>query len=154
MSDAVTEQPGEAELLRKLGELEKEARDPLVPGDLDPWCRRILEKLDAVDRLWQPFRRNQEEVNEQIVTSDPELARRAELLQRKRRDLRERHPDLRRIGRELLAASESETSREPTKEGRVWRNQLLEWAGECRKLEEEQRTWLVESLYRDRGEVG
>jgi hypothetical protein len=111
----------------------------------------MLEKLDSVERLWQPFRRNQEEVNEQIVAADPELARRAELLHKKRRDLRERHADLRRTGRGLLDALEGEGSHEPTKDGEAWRQALLDWAGECRKLDEEQRTWLVESHYRDRG---
>jgi hypothetical protein len=139
-----------------LRRLEVEAGQPVVPGELVPWCRAVDGAIASLGEELRAHRETRESTARRIVRRDVALAPRVERAREQADALtRELEALSRRCRRLLEEESEHATSsRESLNSVEALRRDLIAWVVATRAVEAELRTWLVESVYRDRGVAG
>ncbi|MGD8377296.1 MAG: hypothetical protein PVF68_14275 [Acidobacteriota bacterium] len=129
-------------------------REPIVPGEVGPWARRVKEALAALHDALHGAARARVAVLQQVLRADPELAHRVEDLERRQQRLLEEHERLTGGVEELIRKARDATgSNEPGGPAGAMRDRLLDWLGRRKDLGREAQLWLIEAYYRDRGAV-
>lgn len=135
-------------------ELEEVVREPIVPGEVGPWARRVKDALAAIHDALHGAARARVAVLQQVLRADPELAHRVEDLERRQQRLLEEHARLIAGAEELIRkARHAKGSNEPAGPARALRDRMLGWLGQRKDLGREAQLWLIEAYYRDRGAV-
>jgi len=147
---------GGGALDRALASVEREAEQPVLPGELAPWARALLDRLGALADAWKDAGPEERTQGRRAVQEDPPLAARFGHLREERRRLRSDMLELERRARRLeeedaaTAPAGSDEAREAVEQ---LRRDVLTWVVAARAHAAEHRTWVLEATWRDRGTV-
>lgn len=136
-----------------LDALEAAASEPIVAGESAEWSAGADALGADLEAAWAPYRQRLRDTFSDIERNDlslqprvQELRQGGRRLEQRLRELRERLSDVVRRG----AASESPPDDDLARQAQ---SELRVWAAEVRELDSAATTWLIESVFRDRGVV-
>lgn len=134
--------------------LEREAGAPLVPGELESWCTGIQDRIQSLLTPWRIHHHDLTRRISEITSRDPALLARARALEEKRTALYTELGEHLELLQAFLAEVREEPadSEEPRRRPEKIREDLLSWIVQTRALGREVEGWLLESIYRDRGD--
>lgn len=145
----------EEKLWEALAKAEREAAQPVVPGELQSWARAVRGELGDVAAAWDESSGARRSTAREILREDPALAARVEPLKAVEAKLVQRLEELRRDAKALCKddLEDATGSEEALDAIRALRRALLEWIVDVRVHGAELGTWRDEATHRERGTV-
>ena len=137
-----------------LDALEAATAEPIVPGEAEEWFRNAKAIGTEIAGAWAPYRGRMKDTLVEIQENDLSLRPRVLELRENGRRIERRWGELRARLREASERAERDgLQSDPADLEMVAQMQvgLREWAVEARELDSAATTWLIESVYRDRG---
>lgn len=137
-----------------LVELEEAVSTPCVPGEMESWLGRIREIVESIDRLRPALAERSKQISAEIAEADFEMEKQADELTKGEEEVLN---SLESYGKWISSLSEKDDLEAKGNEYSqiipqvVTRGRDIAFA--LRKQENAARTYLLEALERDRGDV-
>lgn len=137
-----------------LDALAETSREEVAPGEALDWLAKAEPACAQVEERWTPYRDRLRSTFQDIEENDISLLHRVEQLRQDGRALEARWAELReRMGRSV--DEELGTGYEAAAEQVLaLKGKLADWVHDAQQLDAAATTWLLESVYRERGVTG
>ena len=152
--DAVSQINGDHARFREaLDALEGAASEPIVPGEAGDWSASAETMGEAFDQAWSVYRARMKDMLTEIQENDLSLQPRVLELREGTRRLESRWAELKARISDAKERSDRVSDQGEGDLARQVQSDLSDWTVEARELDSAATTWLIESVYRERGVV-